>query len=119
MLIDKVGYRDSTSQIFKKYNILKFKDLIDFHSCVLMFKASNNMLRAYVQTQFCRNNEIHKFETRNQDKLHVKSVNSNLKYVSVNHKGVILWNNLKSEIRNSASVIIFKKRPKFKFIQQF
>ena len=29
-LIDKVGYRDHTSNIFRKYNLLKFKDLIDF-----------------------------------------------------------------------------------------
>ena len=94
-LIDKVGYRDSTSPIFKKYNILKFKDLIDFHSCVLMFKASNNMLPANVQMQLCRNNQIHKYETRNQDKLHVKSVKSNLKYISVNHKALKLWNNCK------------------------
>ena len=47
-LIDKAGYREHTSQIFRKYNILKFKDLIDFHSCVIMYKDSNNMLPANV-----------------------------------------------------------------------
>ena len=46
-LLDKVGYRDSTSPIFKKYNKLTFKDLIDFNSCVI-FKVSNNILLANV-----------------------------------------------------------------------
>ena len=30
------------------------------------------MLPANVQIQFCKNKEIHKYETRNKDKLHVK-----------------------------------------------
>ena len=118
-LIDKVGYREHTSDIFKKYKILKFKDLVDFHSCILMYKASNNMLPANVQMQFCKNKEIHKYKTRNKDKLHVKSVHTNLKSTSVNVIGVKLWNNLDKEIRNSASLSIFKRKLKLRLIHNY
>ena len=68
-----------------------------------MYKASNNMLPANVQEQFSRNEEIHKYNTRNKDKFHVKSVSTNLKYMSVDVAGVKLWNSLDREIRNSIS----------------
>ena len=118
-IIDKTDYKEHTSPIFKKYSILKLADLIDFHSCILMFKASNNMLPANVQEQFSRNEEIHKYNTRNKDKFHVKSVSSNLKYMSVNVAGVKLWNSLDREIRNSVSLNIFKKRLKLKLLQSY
>ena len=43
-IIDKVGIRDHTTPIFKKYKILKFNDLVDFQLCIFMHKASNNVL---------------------------------------------------------------------------
>ena len=60
-----------------------------------------------------------KYETRNKDKLHVKSVNTNLKSTSINVIGVKLWNNLDKEIRNSASIDIFKRRLKFNVLQSY
>ena len=49
----------------------------------------------------------------------LKSVNTNLKSTSINVIGVKLWNNLDKEIRNSASIDIFKRRLKFNVLQGY
>ena len=118
-LVNKVDYKAHTSPIFKKYRVLKFNDLIDFNTCIIMYKASNNMLPVNVQGQFKKNKEVHSYGTRNQEKLHVKPVKSTLKHKSVNNKGVKLWNNLDEHIRSAVSINLFKKRLKNKFIQEY
>ena len=84
-------------QYLKKYNALKFKDLIEYQTCVLMYKASNNMLPTNIQTQFCKNQDMHRYSTRNKSKLYVTSVKSSIKQTSVNITGVKLWNSLEQD----------------------
>ena len=118
-LVGKESYRAHTSPIFKRYNVLKFMDLIEFNSCLIMYKACNSMLPVNVQAQFIKNKEVHNYGTRNREKLHVKNVKSNVKNISVNNKGVKLWNNLDEQIRSSVSINLFKKRLKSKFIEAY
>ena len=97
-LVGKESYRAHTSPIFRRYNALRFMDLIEFNSCLIMYKASNSMLPVNVQAHFIKNKEIHSYGTRNREKLHVKNVKSTIKKISVNNKGVKLWNNLDEQI---------------------
>ena len=53
---------------------------------MIMYKASNNLLPINVQAQFIRNKEVHSYETRNREKLHVSSVKSHIKHISVNNQ---------------------------------
>ena len=80
-VIDKADYLAHTSPIFKKYNVLKFGDLIEYSSCLIMFKASNKLLPINVQEQFVKNKEVHSYETRNREKLHVKNVKTHMKSI--------------------------------------
>ena len=70
-VVDKAQFRDHASKMFEKYRILKFNDLVKFHTCVFMYKASNVMLPENVQTQFCKNQDIHKYSTRNKENMYV------------------------------------------------
>ena len=118
-LIDKADFTAHTSPIFKKYNVLKFTDLVEFNSCMVMYKASNNLLPVNVQGQFIKNKEVHNYRTRNREKLHVQNVRSSLKHISVNNKGVRLWNKLDEKLRSTVSINLFKKRLKLQFIQKY
>ena len=115
-LICNVDCRAHTSPLFKKYRILKFYDLIKFNSCMIMFKASNNLLPKNVQANFIKNKEIHSYGTRNREKLHVRNVKSHIKYISVNNQGVKLWNGLDEKIRSCVSLNLFKKRLKISLL---
>ena len=93
--------------MFGKYRILKFNDLIKFHTCVLMNKASNVMLPKNVQSQFCKNQDIHKYSTRNKEKMCVISATTKLKQMSTNITEVKFWNELYSTFRDSISLNVF------------
>ena len=58
-----------------------------------------------VQTKFIKNKEVHSYRTRNREKLHVSSVKSHIKYISVNNQGVKLWNELENFTDNNAKLI--------------
>ena len=119
-LIDKVKVREHTTEIFKNYKLLKFKDLINFQTSILMYKASNIMLPQNVQVQFCKNQDVHKHCTRNKEKVFVSSVNTRLKKkMSTNVIGVKLWNELSSEIKESSSLNIFKRKLKYEYISKY
>ena len=49
----------------------------------------------------------------------LKSVNTQLKQMSINNVGVKLWNSLDKEIRDSVSLKIFKKRLKHNLVQKY
>ena len=84
-----------------------------------MYKASNTMLPENIQRQFSKNQDIHKYGTRNKEKMFVSGVNSKLKQMSTNVMGVKLWNDLDSTIRNSFSINVFKKKLKYKYISNY
>ena len=84
-----------------------------------MYKASNIMLPENVQLQFCKNQDIHNYCTRNKEKLFVNRVNTRFKKMSTNVVGVKLWNELKRDIRDSSSLNIFKRKLKHEYINKY
>ena len=84
-----------------------------------MYKASNNLLPENVQVQFCKNQDIHSYNTRIMNKMHVISENTNLKKTSVNVSGVRLWNKLRKNIRDSVSLSVFKRKLKCSIINKY
>ena len=88
MLISRIDCRAHTSPLLKKYRILKLLDLIKFNSCLIMYKASNNLFSINEQANFVKNKEVHSSGTSSKDKLHVKNVKYHVKHISVNNQGV-------------------------------
>ena len=69
--------------------------------------------------QFCKNQDIHSYNTRNMNKMHVISVKTNLKKTSVNVSGVRLWDKLGKNIRDSVSLSVFKSKLKCSIIDRY
>ena len=42
-IVDKVGFTAHRSPIFKKNSVINSMDLIKFNSCIVVYKASNNL----------------------------------------------------------------------------
>ena len=62
-MIANVGWREH-SEIFKKYRILKLLDLINYQTCILRYKANNEILQENVQHNFCKIKDVHKYSMR-------------------------------------------------------
>ena len=77
------------------------------------------MLPENIQSQVCKNQDIHSYDTRNKDKVFVSSVNTILKQMSTNIKGVKMWNELDSNIRDSISFNFLKRKLKQEYIRNY
>lgn len=51
-IIHGAGYRDHTNSLFLQSKLIKFKDMVDFHTAQILFKAKNNLLPENIQTLF-------------------------------------------------------------------
>ena len=107
-IIDQVSFRESTAEIFKKYKLLKFTDIVKLNTGMIMFKAKSGTLPRRLKYHF----SINVSNTRQNGLFKIEYKRTKLKSFCVSHSGVLLWNNLASKIRNSVTLFEFKKRLK-------
>ena len=99
-----------TTPLYVKYNTLKFADIVQMHTCLLAFKANNNMLPHNLQRLFSKNHDVHQHNTRQNKLFHVESCRGRSdKHLSIISKSIQLWNNQSTDVRCSQSVHSFKK----------
>ena len=54
-IVGKCKWNEHTSPIFKRFKLLKFKDIFNLRISVLLFKAKNNLLPKNLQEEFTIN----------------------------------------------------------------
>ena len=64
-------YYAHTEPVFKQLHLLKVKDIFDVQYLKFWYKFVNNELPNYCRNMFTYNHELHDFETRNWDRLHL------------------------------------------------
>ena len=114
-IIDQAPYRAHTNIIFKKYTLLKFSDIVKLSSCIIMYKAKNNMLPCRLTKLF----DINTGKTRQAGKFLVKYSRTRKKGFCISSIGVKLWNQLENDVVNSRSLIEFKKRYKKSVLKSY
>ena len=107
-VIGKVPYLDHTSIIFKKFRLLKLRDIIDLNTCIMMYKANKGLLPKHVQNSFIKNNEVHKHNTRSKNNFFTNQVSTKRRKMSVTQKGIDSWNSLPLLIKERVSLCKFK-----------
>ena len=115
-IICDVGWRDPTSYLFQMLKVLKMTDLVKYQTCIHMFKANRGSLPENVQCVFKKGSDVHKYSTRNKHNFYIESVRSEKRKMSINVKGVSLWNELSETIKGSKSLNKFKSKLKSKFL---
>ncbi len=106
-IIHKVGYQDHTNTLFLKSKLLKFMDPVNLQTALITFKAKNKPLPANVQRVFCDRDGGHYIRANFNFKIH--GVRTNMRSFCISICGVILWNTLKSELKQCSSMYQFKK----------
>ena len=77
-----------------------------------MKKFSNNQLPISSKNIFRTNEEVHNHNTRSNEKLHNPCVKTNLRKLSINFKGVDVYNSLPSDLKNIQYILAFKRKLK-------
>ena len=113
--------RQSTNEIYKKYRILKFKDLIDLELAKFGFKSVHKLLPnriiSLTSTDHLGRSLIksHDYDTRNKSITNNPPAKNNKYNKSFMNKGITIFNNLSQEIKNATSLSSFVN--KFKRIK--
>ena len=107
--ISDVGYRDHTSPLFYRLELLKFPDIYVFHTLIYMFQEINNDNYS-VQ---------HNLNTRNRDRSVPIFQRLTRTQRSVNFAGPTLWNNLPLNLKSIDSLPLFKKKLKTYLLSKY
>ena len=116
-LVHKAFYREHRKPLFKLSNILMFSDLLQYAMSILMFKAFHNLLPANIQNIFKIHINIR--SSRRQNMFSINYSHTNLRRHCTSNVGKRLWNDLPVDLKNIASIYLFKKNMKFIFLQGY
>ena len=111
--INLIEPRQPTIKIYKKYRILKFKDLIDLELAKFGFKSMHNLLpnsiNSLISTDHLGRSLIkdHVYNTRNKSIANNPPAKNNKYNKSFMNKGTTIFNNLLQEIKNATSINSF------------
>ena len=92
---------------FQDLQILKYYDLVKLKTCEVMYRAFNKTLHVNLNNIFtvCEPNCL--FNMRKKDFVH-KYTRTNIKAMSVSVIGATLWNELDSDLRHIAHILLLK-----------
>ena len=108
-IIAGVNRRYHTDPIFNELKLLKCENINTYLTGRLMLKIYNGDIILF-QSFFKKNNEVHKYGTRQIDHYHAPSARTNLGKSALRFHGAIIWNKiLKLEIDPKMSEYEFAK----------
>ena len=120
-IVAKAGYIDHTSPLFKRFNCLKFVDIVKLNTLLIVYKARNNILPYNIQNMFSPSTSVHSHNTRSSSKgnFSVKFCKTKLRSMSISIIGVKLWNQLDSRFLNATSLSSFRMNLKRFYISSY
>ena len=107
-IVSSVGFLEHTNDPFKSLKILKLNDIYTLES----FKFIHSQLNSTNPiTEITLNNQIHNYNLRNRNNIHIPNHGNNLNEVNrrfVTHNGCILFNDLPMNLRSILNPTTFK-----------
>lgn len=111
-MINSAHYRAHTPPLFKRLNLLPFKDVFTSSVAKVMFKIMKNLTPRFLKDMFTVNSNLHHHITRQCHKLHIPMARTNIRKKSFRYEGVHIWNNIMSKINLECTFATFKRRIK-------
>ena len=95
-------YNAPTSSLFKELMVLTMQSIYVYGIMLFMYKYNQNLLPrlAIFNIMFVKNKDIHEYNTRQSDNLHVTR-GKFVSYKTVRHTGIHIWNNISSNVMPS------------------
>ena len=109
-VITSSPYRAHTEPLFAANRMLNVHDINEYCIGIFMYNTINSNVPTLFENFFRQNNNIHRYETRISQNLHLTKCKSNVRKFSVRINGAMVWNSLPEDLKQSHSLLIFKKR---------
>ena len=109
-LILKADFNTPSRVMFNTLNWMSFRDRVEYHTCVTVYKALNNQTPVYITDLLSKvsNNHTQQLRSQSQNLLHIPRSRSALYDNSFSICGPIAWNKLPNDIKSSNSLNSFK-----------
>ena len=109
-MVHHAGYLDHTNSLFLKSGILKFRDLVNFKTGLILFKACKKWLPGNIQLMFMVREGT--YNLRGNYNFKLPTIHSTLKSICISVCGVKLWNKIDEEIKMCMNSKQFKHKYK-------
>jgi hypothetical protein len=100
--------RTHSADLFNKLNMLPIHKIYQNQVATFMFKVVNETVPPLLQAMFTFNMNIHRYDTRQANKLHVPLSKTSIFKKSMRFKGVTVWNRVSEAINSNSSLTTFK-----------
>ena len=111
-------YTDHSEPLFFNLKILNVYKINDYLCSLFMYRYNyGKKLPDLYINYFKQNKEVHNYNTRNRNKLHVSYKRTDYRKYTVFSKGISIWNCLDETIRNIKSFFSFKNKVKFYYLE--
>ena len=117
--IDTATYNSHTDPIFKKYKILKLKDMINLELGKFMYGFEKGTLPLPLQNLFKRNVDIHHYNTRGKMSVNTQQHKSTIYNKSFLARGPALWSQFQNDQKMCPSVNSFVRNFKKNCISSY
>ena len=108
-IVTNSSYLSHSLPLFLKMQILPIPELISLETAIFMYKLNSNLLPCIFNDHFTVNSNIHNYNTRNAQNLHLPLNRTSCSQSSIFYNGPVLWNNIQTSIKNSKTVRQFKR----------
>lgn len=109
-IIFNTTYWEHTNKLFCNSNLLKLRDIVDYKTAIIMYKARYKQLPRNIQTMF-RDREGG-YGLRGELNFKTIRTRTTMKSFCISSCGVKIWNSIEVEIKQSPNIHTFKKRYK-------
>lgn len=101
-------YLAHTASLFKELNILPLKKLYLYRIGIVMYKYNNNLVPSGFRDLFTHNHEVHHYNTRSNNKLHLPRGKHSQIYKNFTFVSTHVWNRIISNIDINVSLMSYK-----------
>ena len=111
-IINHSEYLAPSMPIFLNLKLLNIYDMYNFQIAIFMYMCFKNVLPPSNLSHFKLTSTVHEHRTRNCNNFNLPCTRTSAFHKSIFVNGPQIWNNLPNHIRESPSLIVFKRRYK-------
>ena len=117
--INNLEFNEHTNEYYKSNEILKLEDQYRLQTSKYIYQLLNTNVDCEMSSKLFRNIQDHSHDTRHGEVLRVTRVNRTISKNNIFHNGIKTYNSLEDKIRNSNSLLKFRKQAKIFFLNQY
>ena len=117
--ITKSRYNDHTPSLFRYLMIPNLQDLYKIELAKFVYSVVHKNLPFPLIDMYTQNNDVHSYNTRNLNNLHIKPFKVDIVFRSFVHQGPSMWYSLSETIKQSKSIGHFGSQLKKLYIKEY